>query len=295
MTKTSQTSRVRFALAGPSENLDPRINAYRADIADMALAGRIFAHYYAHPSVRQCIVPHAPLHEGPDRESTMTSELLFGEGFAVIDRTKDWVWGFCTHDHYVGYLPADAIGEADAPDHIVVVAKTAAHLSPDMTADTHAALTMGARLSGSASGNWLETSLGFVPLADLAALETTESDPVTVAEQLIETPYLWGGRGAAGIDCSGLVQIALGLFGTEAPRDSDMQMASLGEPLADDAVLKRGDIVFFPDHVGWMADPETLLHAAHHHGKVVYEPLEDVVARIGQEHDRPVLARKRLV
>ena len=159
MTKTSQTHRVRFALSGPSENLDPRTNAYRADIADMALAGRIFAHYYANPSMRRCIVPHAPLHESPDRSSTMTSELLMGEEFAVIDRTKDWVWGYCAHDHYVGYLPADAVGEDDEPAYQVIAAKTAAHVSPDSKADTKAVLTMGARLAGTAEDGWLDTSL----------------------------------------------------------------------------------------------------------------------------------------
>jgi cell wall-associated NlpC family hydrolase len=68
---------------------------------------------------------------------------------------------------------------------------------------------------------------GHVPSAHLGPPAT---DFAAAAEGLLGAPYLWGGRSAAGLDCSALVQLALMATGRTAPRDSDMQAALLGDP-----------------------------------------------------------------
>ena len=125
---------------------------------------------------------------------------------------------------------------------------------------------------------------------------TVLSDPIAFARTFIGTPYVWGGRGGAGIDCSGLIQRSMDLRGVLAQRDSDMQRATLGDFLTEDAPLQRGDIVFFPGHVGMMTDTETLIHATRYHGKTVEEPLSEVVARVAaKQSGTSILARKRIV
>ena len=58
-----------------------------------------------------------------------------------------------------------------------------------------------------------------------------EGDYVAVAEAFVGTPYLWGGRTSVGLDCSGLVQLAVEAAGVAAPRDADMQAAELGRAI----------------------------------------------------------------
>ena len=111
--------------------------------------------------------------------------------------------------------------------------------------------------------------------------------PVAVAERLVGCPYLLGGRSPRGIDCSGLVQVSLGLCGIPAPRDSDQQRV-LGNRIAEAEPLRRGDIVFFEGHVGFMADETNLLHATGRRGAVVVEPLAEVEERTA------ILERRRL-
>ena len=82
--------------------------------------------------------------------------------------------------------------------------------------------------------------------------------------------------------------------GVSLPRDSDMQAALAGNPLAADAPLSRGDLVFWRGHVGLMIDAETLVHATAHHMAVSVEPLSVVEARVMAMGGGPVVARRRL-
>jgi cell wall-associated NlpC family hydrolase len=231
-------ARNSFSLKGPSITLDPRIHAVRGDLADATLAGQLFAPHYAEAMAMRCVVPFAALLYTPHGEQG--SELLAGETFCVLDIAGGWAWGYCAHDHYVGYLKADALGPFVAPP------------------------------------------------------PTPAGDPIAIAKSFLGKPYVWGGRGGAGIDCSGLIQRALAAIGVAAPRDSDMQQAALGTAIPEGAALQAQDLIFFPGHVGIMADAQTLVHATRHYGKTVTEPLVDVIARVAQEHEVPVLARKRL-
>jgi cell wall-associated NlpC family hydrolase len=106
-----------------------------------------------------------------------------------------------------------------------------------------------------------------------------QSDFVSVAEQFLHTPYLWGGKTVMGIDCSGLVQTAMHASGVEAPRDSDMQEQGLGTDISGQT-LQRGDLIFWKGHVGILQDGMTLLHANGHHMMVVSEPLQVAIDRI---------------
>ncbi len=122
---------------------------------------------------------------------------------------------------------------------------------------------------------------GFVARRHLAAPDVRQPDFVAVAERLLGTPYVWGGKTHAGCDCSGLIQTALQAAGIAAPRDTDMMEAALGSPVSQ-TDLKRGDLIFWKGHMGVMRDAATLLHANAFHMEVASEPLADTIARIAQ-------------
>src|SRR6201999_3247102 len=105
-----------------------------------------------------------------------------------------------------------------------------------------------------------------LPLRHIGDIDKYEEDFVAVAERFVGTPYLWGGKSSLGIDCSGLVQIALTAAGTGCPRDSDMQQGSIGKALDPTQwkKLRRGDLIFWKGHVAIVRDSNSIVHANAH-------------------------------
>ena len=88
--------------------LDPLIHAYRSDLADIALADRLFAPHYVLPVTRTCRVA-TTARAAPGQLAEPRFELEVGDEFALLDVTGDWAWGYRRSDHKVGYLKADAL------------------------------------------------------------------------------------------------------------------------------------------------------------------------------------------
>lgn len=237
----------------------------------------------------------ADLRETPSHDAPRSSQLLHGEGFAVLEVANGWAWGFGLHDHYVGYVDAAALDDAPAPTHIVAARLAPLLAEPQDDAKTIGEWPMGLRFESDISDGFAAIAGGYLRATDVLSLDTLADEPVILAERLLDTPYVWGGRSGAGVDCSGLVQLALGFAGMAAPRDSDLQQYDLGRALTAGEAGRRGDLIFFPDHVGMLSDDRTLLHATEHWGKVVTEPLADVVTRIVPLHDEAIVERRRLM
>jgi cell wall-associated NlpC family hydrolase len=270
--------RIRSArLAGPSLALDPRINACRPDLADVSLADRVVASAYAEPKLAACTVERVMLRGKASADAVAVSELVQGEGFAVIERGGLWSWGYAVADDYVGYVPTTTLGPPLVGDTTTVSAPLALVFGePDIKSPVRKSLPMGARIVVTGADDKFAALAGggYVHRRHLGGVP---ADHVEAARLFLATPYLWGGRTAYGLDCSGLVQIALQATGLACPRDADQQRA-LGREI-DPADRRRGDLVFFPGHVGILVDADTLLHANAFWMSTVIEPLGYVVAR----------------
>jgi cell wall-associated NlpC family hydrolase len=279
--------------------LDRRLHAYRPDLAEASLEGRVEAPRFVEGAPARVSVPVVALRPQPDLSRGIDTELLFGEEVVVFDRADGWCWVKAAGDGYVGYLPAEALSEGQAePTHVVTVQRTFLYPEPELRKPHLGVLSMGSRVrivgEAETRGNHyavLESGTAVFArhVQPIGALDGM--DHVEIAARFLETPYLWGGRSGFGIDCSGLVQLALQMTGRSAPRDTDMQAAGLGVPI-DRSELRRGDLVFWKGHVAVMQDAETILHANGHTMTVARENFEAAVKRIGWLYDQPTGYRR---
>jgi cell wall-associated NlpC family hydrolase len=265
---------------------DPRLTPARSDVAAARLQGQVIAARFVEPQPRQVRVGASVLREAPSFVARLETQLLYGEVFDVYSDDEDgWVWGQSRLDNYVGYARARSFdAEIHPPTHRVAVLRTLVFPEPDKKSQPPSPLSLNAKISVQApfeNGFAPLSRGGWVYAAHLAPIDAAVSDWVASAELFVGQPYLWGGKDSSAVDCSGLVQSALETAGVSAPRDADMQEGSLGAEIARDTPPQRGDLVFWPGHVGIMRSASELLHANAFHMQTVIEPLANAITRIG--------------
>lgn len=278
---------------------DNRRQPARDDIAAAYLQGKVTAERFVAGRSFRVSTGWVPLLRAPDTAAPIDTELLFGEEFHAYEVRNGWAWGQAACDGYVGYVRADALMPGTiSPTHAVSVPRGFLLAAPKVTARMRHCLSMNSLLSVTDTQGLFcaVPSFGWIYRDHIVPLAQYASDFVAVAERFLSVPYLWGGRTSLGIDCSGLVQIAMQRAGLSCPRDSDMQAAEIGmsQPVAQQG-LQRGDLVFWRGHVGIMMDADHLLHANAHHMCVAREPLTQAAVRIAGSDGGDIIAIRRPV
>lgn len=269
-------------------DLDPRLTPARPDLAAAHLKGLVEAERFVEPVNRQCMISAAPIRRAPDPAAAMDDQLLAGEVFAMLEERGGWGWGFSRAGGYVGWVDLAGFSEeVFSPDRRIAVLRTYVYSRPDIKSAPNDLLSLNALFrSGRREGRFVEAvGMGWVVEALTGAPDEHAGDFVAVAEAFLGTPYLWGGKESVGLDCSGLTQMALRAAGIDVPRDTDQQEAMLKaqwREVTGDPERERGDIVFWPGHVGIMTDSEYLLHANASSMDTTLEAFAEAEARIRQ-------------
>jgi hypothetical protein len=271
---------------------DKRVTPARADLAAAHLKGAVDAPRYAEGEKFSVCVGRTSLRVRPSSDAAQDSELLFGEIFTVYDRAHGWAWGQAANDLYVGYVAEEALTAPFAAEVKVSALLAPVFPAADLKMPVRDLLPMNAAVPALArEGDYVKIGDGRY-LHQRHVVPETEKDFVTVAERFVGVPYVWGGKTAVGLDCSGLIQTALQAVGKAARRDTDMMEKVLGDAIALPEI-RRGDLIFWKGHMGVMLDEKRLLHANAFHMAVAIEPLTEAVARI-EKAAGPVTSVKRL-
>ncbi|MFZ9732905.1 MAG: C40 family peptidase [Schleiferiaceae bacterium] len=214
-----------------------------------------------------------PLRRDPAHRSEMVNQGLFGEVFEVLGHEREWTHVRLGHDGYEGWVLTAQTAELsresyrsqlDRPQP--VVASTVDLVDHDQPIKSRTVV----------AGSYLPfLQDGVLELGDdsyryqgpVAEQRATADEVVRHAFTFLNAPYLWGGRSAFGIDCSGLTQVAFRMAGINLLRDAHQQ-ANQGQivDFLDEAL--EGDLAFFDNeegritHVGLVLSEHRILHAS---------------------------------
>lgn len=268
-----------------SESPDPRIAAFRSDLADIRLRGVVQAKSYVEGQPARIRTALADLRRQPDEEAPLDSQLMQSEQVLVFERREGWAWVQNKTDNYVGYLRESNLGPVltTSATHCVSVLRTPLFTAADIKSPVTDYLSLQTPLHVRESDGrflLLETG-GWVYAQHAEDIDGRSPDWTVTALSFLGAPYLWGGRSSLGLDCSALVQLALAAAGVAVSRDSDQQEedANLGLWLSSSDIFQRGDLLYWPGHVAIALGPDSVVNATASPLQVVKESFENLDQR----------------
>src|SRR5947208_4379163 len=125
---------LRYWERGAMKRLDPRLNAYRADLADMRLREIVAAPRYVEGRPARVVVGRAALRPSPDAHAETSTFCHYGEMQLVFDEAGGYAWCQSLFDGYVGYVEMRdiAIGTAPEATHFVATSGSYAYDAADL-------------------------------------------------------------------------------------------------------------------------------------------------------------------
>ena len=241
--------------------------------------------------IAHCTV--TPVRQEPSEGSEQLTQLLFGEVCEVLDRLPRWTKIRSTLDGQEGWVDFKMLTSHLSPltsNLPATVVATPIAIATDMETGEELMLTLGTRLLNYAHGTFevlgkqyliapacVNTTLSTASIAsDLpstgASADLQRSDLITIAQSLLNAPYLWGGKNAMGMDCSGFTQVVYATQGINLLRNAREQMTQ-GELVSSLAEAQPGDLAFFDhadrdsqatniSHVGMLLDNKKIIHCS---------------------------------
>ena len=219
-----------------------------------------------------CNLTIVPLRAEGAHRSEMISQLLFGETFEIITKSKDWTKISTTADGYMGWIQNGQFLTVDSQgyQHYQSLSITRVGFEGGFLRHRDYAIQL-------LHGTHVRTSFAYFDAEDniqefvgqelrYSAVDFKEQVSL-LAKRYWDAPYLWGGRSKFGIDCSGFSQLIYQSFGVSLPRDA-YQQVELGDTVDFLSEIEVGDLAFFDNeegrinHVGMMLDSETIIHAS---------------------------------
>lgn len=235
-------------------------------------------------AIAHCTV--TPVRQEPSEGSEQLTQLLFGEVCEVLDRLPRWTKIRSTLDGQEGWVDFKMLTSAPnlslltyhLPTTVVAVPVA---IATDMETSEELMLTLGTRLPNYAYGTF--EVLGKQYLIDPTEVRgerleikgdeaIRREDVCAIAQTLLNAPYLWGGKNAMGMDCSGFTQVVYAAMGVNLLRNAREQITQ-GEVVVSLNEAQAGDLAFFDhadrdpkatniSHVGLLLDKERIIHCS---------------------------------
>jgi gamma-D-glutamyl-L-lysine dipeptidyl-peptidase len=222
-----------------------------------------------------CLLSVIPVRAEASHRSEQVTQLLFGDLVTVLDKKEKWYLVQVQSDSYQGWIAEGQLTPLSKNEYDALTESTrSVYVTTDLiqvvkNTDNNAGflISAGSSLYNCQGNRFTIAGNSFEYMGEIREIKGYEpSSLLKNAMVFLHSSYMWGGKSALGIDCSGLTQLAFKMAGKHIHRDASQQ-ATQGEMIDLIHEAQAGDLLFFDNdngdiiHTGIMMEDMHIIHA----------------------------------
>ena len=237
--------------------------------------------------------PVINLHKRPSTKSEVVTQMIYGESFLVLKKTKKWLKIKISEDNYKGYILNKNFINLLKPSHKINVLKAKIYKFPNKQKKINE-ITFGSKIKViNIKGKFIEFSKGWIDKKEVKPISYKNKNPFSKITIFKNIKYKWGGKTFKGIDCSALIQLFLNFNNKFCPRDTKDQVKFFKKNVKLKNI-KKNDIIYWKGHVALAISNKKLIHAYGPMKKTVIMGINQTIKRIEKTAKLKVIGIKRL-
>ena len=226
-------------------------------------------------------------------KSEVITQIIYGQSFSVLKKTKKWLKIKIKEDNYKGYIRNKNFISNLIPTHKIKVLNAKIYRSPSKQSKV-SELTFGSKIKVvSKKFKFLRFEKGWVNQNDVVPITYKEKNIFKKISIFKNIKYKWGGKSFKGIDCSALVQVCLNFNNKYCPRDAKDQVKYFKKNIKL-INIKKNDIIYWKGHVAVVMSNKMLIHAYGPIKKTIIMDINKTIKKIKKTAQLKVISIKRV-
>ncbi len=233
------------------------------------------------------------LYKKSSSKSEIVTQMIYGDSFSIIKKTKNWLKIKIKDDGYKGYVQNKNFSKYFKPTHKIGILKAKVYRFSNKRKKVME-IPFGSRIKVlNKNLSFLKFSKGWISMKDVKPITYREKNPFNKIRIFKNIKYKWGGKSFKGIDCSGLIQIFLNYNNIFCPRDAKDQVRYFKKKIKLKNI-KKNDIIFWKGHVALALSKRKLIHAYGPMKKTVIMEINQTIKKIEESAKLKVIGIRRL-
>jgi len=233
------------------------------------------------------------LYKKTSKKSEIVTQMIFGESFSILKKTKNWLRIKIKEDGYKGFIQNKKFSNFLKSTHKIHVLKAKVYKFPNKKKKL-SELSFGSKIKVIENkGKFLRFSKGWIIKNEVKKSSFEEKDPFKKITMFKNIKYKWGGKSFKGVDCSALIQVFLNFNNKFCPRDAKDQVRYFKKKVRL-SNIKKNDIIYWKGHVALALTNKKLIHAYGPMKKTVIMGINQTIERIKRTANLKIIKIVRL-
>ena len=237
--------------------------------------------------------PIINLYKKPSIKSEVVTQMIFGEGFKIINKSARWLKIEIKEDKYIGYIKNKKFFFYVRPTHKVSVVSANIYKNPNFK-NKSTRLPYASKIKIERKNKKFSKFLnGWIETKNIKPINYKNNNIFKDIKIFKETKYTWGGKTFKGIDCSALIQVCLNFNNQFCPRDSGQQVIFFKKNI-NLKNIRKNDIIYWKGHVAVALSKKKLIHAYGPKKKTIIMNISKTIKLIKKTANLEVISVKRI-